>query len=637
MNAVFNGPNKPTGVSNVRIEGYGGGGDATLGSPTSESYGGRSSAANNYGYGEGTFSAGDSATVSLGSGGSKMVGFGNPQYNNSKGRSSPTFIEKMKAKISGDGPAGGQTGPYKNYDRPGSSFQPPPIASIDATRKRGEVGGVWANDDGASGGGGSFTSSRPPVASNGGGAYTTHAPTPVRPTSSNGEYETRLIDSLTPAAGVRTQPSKEELLKFSNQCESLDKLLVVRIINDTKLGSDVHPTTQMKGMCLIESILTTGDVRSTEEVEDYLCENSNHLEYLETNGANQPLRMKAIRIMELCGLREEKKPVQSTPTPTTQAANSAFYQQPQQQQPQVDLLGFASPPAVAASAASSPAESSAFGFLESTPSQQQSAPSSSNGDNLFGSMEIRAPQGQSSSTAPSGSTDVFDLFGGSTTSPTPAAPAAAAASNNPTSASNSFDFLNSTSPSTTPASSAGKVDPLTLLMSTAKISTQPRAPMPMQTQQGTVPFGANGMAGFPPRQNMPPLGPTGYPQGPYGYPGQPGAYPPHGYPGGPYGQPGYPPQGQVGFPGAGFGGVNPAAAAANSNALFQVKAAGSGAQPIGIRPSIDLDPLGNPILLGPIASSNSTSSSGLNASSSAFGFVGNGGDTFGFVDDMMKK
>ena len=58
MNAVFNGPAVKSGGSSAatgRIEGYGGGGDATQGSPTSEMAGG--GRANNYGYGDGTYSA----------------------------------------------------------------------------------------------------------------------------------------------------------------------------------------------------------------------------------------------------------------------------------------------------------------------------------------------------------------------------------------------------------------------------------------------------------------------------------------------------------------------------------------------------------------------------------------------------
>ena len=650
MNAVFNGPSKMTSSATGRIEGYGGGGDSSLGSPTSEPFGAastRHSATHNHGYGEGTFSAGASST-----GGSKMVGFGNPQYDNSKGRSSPTFIEKMKAKMNGtDGSVGAQTGPYKTYDRSAATFQPPPIASIDATRRRGEVGGVWANDDGSNASV-SFSTSNISQSPASGGAYTAHVPKPVRPTSSNGEYETRLVDSLTPPVGVRTQPTKEELNKFSQQCESLDKLLVVKIINENKLPADQHANTQMKALCLIESILTTGDARSTEEVEDYLCENATNLEWLETNGANVPLRNKSVRIMELCGLREEKKPVPSPAAANVSASSSAYYSGQQQQQhqqqakpaaaPEVDLLGFASPPPQPA--ATNTASESAFGFLEPSAGASAPAAASTSPDNLFGSMEIRAPQQQQQQTAQSNPPssnggDMFDLFGSSTSNTTSQAPSQSASSPN------SLDFLNSSAPST--STSSGKVDPLTALMSNAKISSIPpqqRQPMPMQPA-ASIPFGANGMAGFPPRQNMPPLGPTGP------YPGQfGGQYPPQqGYP--PYGAPqGYPPQQggmypqqyppqqyppqQGGYPyGAPIGGPS----ASNTNALFQVKAAGSSAPSVGLRPTIDLDPLGNPILLGPTGSPSASNSTGSNSSGSAFGFVATGGDQFEFVNDMMKK
>lgn len=674
LNAVFNGPaTRPLGAGlGSRLEGYGGGGEQSaggaLGSPTSEMSGG--GARNSYGggYGEGTFSSAQSGGSGSGSAsGSKMVGFGNPSFDNSP--AAPSFIDKMKNKMGGGGAAQGQTGPYKHYDRPGgyanpSTFTPPPIAALDSAnggRKRGEVGGVWASEDASHSraGGGSFVSHGQGGPSSSPSAYhgAAHVPAPVRPTSSNGEYELRLIESLTPAAGVRSVPSKEELGKFATQCESLDKLLVVRLINETKLTSSTPPAAQMKALCLLECILTTGDAAATEEVEDYLCDHAaQNLEAIEAQGPTPPLRNKAVRVMELCGLREEKRSAAAAPTaaaaPSAAAAGVAtnFYAQ-QTQQPaksaEVDLLGFMQP-APAAVAASPASSNSAFGFLEAgdAPASANGNGSANGGGDMFGSLEVKAAPAQQG-----GATDPFDLFGGATQSSPPAAAATATGSN-------SFEFLNSSPPAAANSVSSSKVDPLTALMSNARVSAHPQPRAPMQQQQqgppmmGGAPFGANGgMAGFAPRgPPMPPLGPQypqqqqqqqayGQPAFPQGYPAQQG-FPQqqHGFPQ----QRGYPQQQQAGL---GFGGPSPQQLAANQNMLFSVKAAGSnpgglgaggGAGPLAshMRPTIELDPLGNPIVLGG-PSGGPSAGSGPAASSSAFGFVAAGGDSFGFVNDML--
>lgn len=682
INAVFNGPaarqsGGPSAVSG-RMEGYGGGGDPSLGSPTSEMNTGRSS---NFGY-EGTYSSSNPRAgpnpnpglvtneppVSTG----KMVGFGNPQYDNKT--SSASFIDKMKTKMTAASSDAKGAGPYKPYAGAGgyanpSTFTPPPIAALDqsngAGRKRGEVGGVWANggDAGsASQGAGAYPGSSSSSNMISGTPYANsvphqHQPRVVRPTSSNGEYETRLIDSLTPAAGVRSVPSKEELSKFAQQCESLDKLLVVKIINETKLPQGTPPATQMKALCLVECILTTGNAAATEEVEDYLCENAANLEALEREGSTSLLKNKAVRVMELCGLREEKRVQQAPTTAAAQPAASSFYQQQAtQQKPEVDLLGFAAPAPAPAPAASASSGGSAFGFLDPS----DSGSSNGGGNDMFGSLEVKQPSAASASAAPAASPqhDPFDLF----TTPSsnnntnkPAASPQSSSSASSASAPGPLDFMNS---SASAAPSGAKVDPLTALMSNTRLSAhpQPRAAPQMQMQppmSGPGVFGASGgMAGFAPRNTMPPLGPPQQMQG-GGYPGQ--GYPPQqqqgGYPNqGGYAPQGYPPQ-QMQMQGGGFApqqmgfqaAPNPAA---NQNLLFQVKAAGSNGGgaggfggssqlPAHMRPSIELDSAGNPIVLGGPSSSPTAAAPG----SSAFGFVSSSGpaDSFGFVNDMMAS
>ena len=690
INAVFNGPATRSsgggGGASGKMEGYGGGG----GDHATGSLGGY----------EGTYS--DSRQQHFPSSSSapayahpnindpvtssgKMVGFGNPQYDNAK--SSASFIDKMKHKmhdVRGGGPSGpgaSAAGPYRPYAANSgtynsSTFTPPPIATLDtsngAGRKRGEVGGVWAS--GGGGGGGSFQPHSNTTNGNsggGGGSAGGYAPRAVRPTSSNGEYETRLIDSLTPAAGVRSVPSKEELSKFALQCESLDKLLVVRLINEQKLVGGVHPASQMKALCLVECILTTGDASATEEVDDYLCDNAAQLEALENQGATPQLRNKAVRVMELCGLREEKRNAPPAHTAAPVGAATNFYQQ-QQQQPQqpakdIDLFGFTpAPSSIPTPAPSLASASSAFGFL----GEDSSSPSGNGSSaDMFGSLEVKAASSSPLQGAPitlaisaQQQHDPFDMFAAAQ----PQQPAQQQqqqqqrASPPATNNSDSLAFLSSPTPlPSSSSSSAGKVDPLTLLMSTTRISQhpQPRAPFQQQQpqqmqqpqQQMQQPFGPNGMAGFPPRgNNMPPLGP---PQQQQYQQQQLGGFQQQAYP-----QQGYPQQQQQQGYGQQQQQQQQRNAQANQNLLFQVKAAGSnqslssglgghGSLASHMRPSIELDASGNPVVLGGASGSGlggaggaaNSAGAGTLPGSSAFGFVAAAADSFGFVNDILAS
>jgi len=85
--------------------------------------------------------------------------------------------------------------------------------------------------------------------------------------------------------------------------------------------------------------------------------------------------------------------------------------------------------------------------------------------------------------------------------------------------------------------------------------------------------------------------------------------------------------------------------ASTSADLFNVKAAGaagSSSLPRSTRPTIDLDPQGNPIVFSPTTSTSTAGSgagnkTGSGGSSSAFGFVSESSDTFGFVNEMMHQ
>ena len=449
------------------------------------------------------------------------------QYNPSEQYNNNSYTQAQAAS-SQYGGHGGMSGGNLAMGNPG------------AVHKRGEVGGGWGNTSGH----------QVPGVVAASGAFNAG----IRPTSkSDGEYEGRLVDSITAPSGVRPIPTKEEMSKFLVQCESLDKWLVSSILN-ARLTDDYPWQTQMKALCVFESLL---EQPAKQDVEDFICENIQHVERLE-NSANPQLKKKAIRVLELCDLREtEKKPTTSHPQPSA----SLQYQ---------PANGHSAPGGV----------QDMFGSLQIS---EQKAP------DLFA-----LPGEEKATAAPGGAPGGFSFLQ-ETGHPAPLAPAPQKPK--------SFDPLevNSPPPATTPQpqhrASAGppsldslldnstashnRADPFTALMGSKG----------MAPGAGRPPAGAPGMPGsYPPGPGFP----GAYPQAPAGY----GGYPPP-----PAGYPGYPPQGFPGMPPYG-GGPAPVD--------FTVKSAG---------PKPGQPGAGQPA-----------------GQQSGFGFMGagGGGDSFGFVGDLMK-
>ena len=348
--------------------------------------------------------------------------------------------------------------------------------------------------------------------------------------------------------------------------------LVASILN-SKLTDEWPWQTQMKALCVFESLL---EQPSHQDVEDFIVENIGNVERLETS-ANPQLKKKAIRLLELCDLREaEKKP----PPPASASASMQY-------QPANGLS--AAPGGVA----------DMFGQLSIT-EQKQGGGGPATAD-LFGVLGE-----EKASAAPGGAPGGFSFMDGAGGSH---APVVAPAPSKP----QSFDPLeaNSPPPPLTPQpsrpaapqsldalldQSAHKVDPLTLLMTNAK---------------GTAPAAARGPGG--------PQMPGGYPPAP-GYPAYPA--PPAGYPGYPpppagYGYPHYPPPPQAGAAPPPFGG-SPFSPPAPVD--FTVKAAAAQ------RPVL---PAG-----GPAAQSQQQSGFGFMGGS---GSSGGANDSFNFVGDLMHK
>ena len=352
--------------------------------------------------------------------------------------------------------------------------------------RRGEVGGGWGNA-GAS-------HSVPGVVS-ASGAFN---PSSSRSSSkSNGEYEGRLVDSITAPSGVRPIPTKDEMTKFLTQCESLDKWLVSSILN-ARLTDDYPWQSQMKALCVFESLL---DQPNKQDVEDFICENIQNIERLE-NSTNPQLKKKAIRVLELCDLRETEKKA-----PTATPASASVHYQP--------ANGHVSAPG---------GVTDMFGSLNINEQKAQ---------------DLFALPGEEKATAPGGAPGGFSFMGDSHHPPAPLAPV-------PTKP-RSFDPLEANSPpppvtpqpqqqrshapptldsllDNTPSSSGQKVDPFTLLMTNSK-GTAPASARP-PTNPGLP-------GSYPPNPAFP-----GYPPPSAGYPGYPP--PPAGY--------GYPPQGHYGAP-----------------------------------------------------------------------------------------
>ena len=451
---------------------------------------------------------------------------------------------------------------YSNAQHGGmaSSFA---VGDPNHQHKRGEVGGGWGG--GTSGGGPS--ASYGGGATGGGGSFNA----PQRHVSkSNGEYETRLIDGITAPSGVRPIPTKDELTKFLTQSESLDKWLLCSILN-ARITDDYPWQTQMKALCVFEALLETAH---KQEIEDFITENISAIEQHEQS-PNPQLKKKAIRILELCDLRESEK----KPKPPPSAANSNGYPAAAGGGAVQDMFGALSINDGGRPPVGSP---DLLGVLGGGEEKAAAAPGGAPGGFSFMDQAIQpavvAPVPQKPQS--------FDPLEANSPPPIHTPQAASRPAAAPTGTLDAF--LNDTT------SSTHKHDPLAALMANTK-GTAPAAALTAARPPAAAP-GAPGAypAGYP----APPAGYPGYPPPPAGYPGYP---PPAGYPG----YPGYPPAAAGGFP----------FAAAPAPVDFTVKAAGAQ------RPGLPAQPGAQPP-----------------GQQSGFGFMGGGGggDNFNFVNDLLK-
>ena len=389
---------------------------------------------------------------------------------------------------------------YSNAQHGGmaSSFA---VGDPNHQHKRGEVGGGWGGASTGGGGGGSSAGGYGGGAGGGGGGGGFGAPQ-RHVSKSNGEYEGRLIDSITAPSGVRPIPTKDELTKFITQSASLDKWLISSIL-DARLTDDYPWQTQMKALCVLEALLETPH---KQEIEDYITENISHIEQHEQSN-NPQLKKKAIRILELCDLREsDKKPKHAPAAQQPAAANGHGA-------PVQDMFG-----------ALSINDGGAGG----------GRPGGAGGPDLLGVMGGEEKAAAAPGGAPGGFSFMDQPAQPTVVAPVPQKP-------------RSFDPLeaNSPPPVMTPqaarpapaptgaldafltdsnTASHHKHDPLAALMANTK-GTAPAATLTATRPPAAQPApGVYPPAGYP----APPAGYPGYPPPPAGYPGYPP--PPAGYP-----------------------------------------------------------------------------------------------------------
>ena len=535
---------------------------------------------------------------------------------------------------------------YNTYKQNTDTYQPEFTNNYGGSggRGSGQVGGGWGNEPVTSpssyGAPGGYNNSAPAVAPMGGwgGAPATGVGSSGRRavSKSNGEYEGRLVDNITAPTGVRPLPTKDELSKFLTQCESLDKYMIAGLLNG-KLAEGNPFATQMKALATLEALLEKGN----EDVEDYVCENLGFLEGFE-EGSNNQLKNKSIRILELCGLRENEKPAAQVAAPS---ASMQYAPAPgRKTEDMFGQLNISSGPPAASAPPQQPRQPAPLAQPAPLPTQPQrpALPQPSfdimgNGQSQQQHQQTPPPQQQQAPDlfnignpeparpAPAQPTAAFDLFGSPQSAPPPQQQQQhqqhhqqqqpqqqqqQQQSQDPLGA-----FLNNTS-SIPPGP---KVDPLTALMSNAKTSVpSARAGPPLGGPQfgAPSPYGQPQGYGYPPQQ--------GYGQPQFG--GPPQGYGGYGAPPQQYGGYGAPPAASP-FPG--LGGLGPTSQPRPSAAEMNFTV--SKAQPFQQQQQ-QQPRQGIP--------------SNFGAPNSGFGFMGaddhshqqqQNKDKFDFVGDMLKK
>ncbi|XXQ36696.1 ENTH domain-containing protein [Plasmodiophora brassicae] len=234
---------------------------------------------------------------------SGMVGFGNPAFRSTAPPSSNSFLDKVKQVFDPAVPIRSRhastPAPFRPVGGPvnRADFDVKPARLAEPThRQRGEVGGVWGS--GAAGdelGAVNHLSEGAPTVSRSSSAPRTSAVAHAAAVG-DGILETRLIDDLTAAGGVSTMPSAGALTQLTAAFESLDRALILTLL-DEKLHESQHWQTQAKSLSVIEALFAHDSASLTE----YFREQPGGVTAL-TLSNNRTIRSKADKVQTLLGI-----------------------------------------------------------------------------------------------------------------------------------------------------------------------------------------------------------------------------------------------------------------------------------------------------------------------------------------------
>lgn len=316
-------------------------------------------------------------------------------------------------------------------------------------------------------------------------------PVTITASSGDGALESKLVDQLTVASGVKTAPSAAELQHFITTAESLDLDKIAELLNE-KLQSLQVFVTKMKALATIQHAIdqqsALGDV-----VFNYFNDHPQQLEQLESS-TNTQVKNRATMLMQKLGLREAAAGSEQTSTAPTSTTTSPSKMESNQQATKLDLLNFASdeqPPST-----TMPSQSDNLDLFAQLQQPTSLTPStttatSSAGFDFMGDVAANSsvPTASTPNNTHAATDDVDQMFGNlNVKQSTPdhsqqatATPAAASAG--------SFDFVQSSTPAKQPHSDllsfadsspslmdqqqaiSGHTDALSTLMASGKSST----------------------------------------------------------------------------------------------------------------------------------------------------------------------
>jgi hypothetical protein len=203
---------------------------------------------------------------------------------------------------------------------------PPPKPKPKARRKKGQVVGVFAEDEEEESNHGSaprlnapnsgFTSNQMFNSSSTTGNFGTTYP-PAQSSSPNkgnkgrgtSAIEGTLVSDLCAAAGVKSMPPKDKLDKIVSAWSSLDQWYIAEQL-DEKLDESEKWQVHKKALIVIETLAKVDD----EVLSEYFREYSDNLVILATSSSQQSVSMKARRIIELFEIDADLPSNASSPT-----------------------------------------------------------------------------------------------------------------------------------------------------------------------------------------------------------------------------------------------------------------------------------------------------------------------------------